>query len=372
MPSKDLHASGFSTTRRRFLQASTAAVVGSTLSSCGWRLANVQSSPGPIPPTKMYIYTWANYTDEELLKNFSEQTGIEVIADVFESNEAMLAKIQTGGGGAYSIIYPSEYMVRKMIELDILRELDHSRLVGINHLFPRFQNPDYDPGNRHSVPISWGTTGLIYNPKKLQNPPQDWNYLWDNQQDLSRRLTLLNDVREVMGCALKSLGYSYNSTNPEHIKQAYEKLVALKPAVASFNSDAWRDQILAGDLLMAMCFSSDANEVISENSELKYVLPTSGSSLWIDTLVIPKFAPNVEGAYAWINFLMQPAVAAKICERLSFATPNQAAVNKLPEEVRDNVSLFPPESALEKCEGLAPVGEVTDLYERYWTKLTSG
>jgi spermidine/putrescine transport system substrate-binding protein len=145
----------------------------------------------------------------------------------------------------------------------------------------------------------------------------------------------------------------------------------LKPNVASFTSDAWRPQILSGDLLLAMCYSADANEVMGENEGLQYVVPKSGSSIWMDTLAIPKTAPNLEGAYAWMNFMLQPDVAAQICERLSFATPNKEAFNQLPPEIQNNQSLFPPESALELCEGVSPVGDFSEVYDRYWTKLTS-
>lgn len=361
-------------TRRRFLKNSAAALSGLALSGCGWTLAKVRSAPSNSGTSdkKLYIYTWAGYTDEDLLNRFKAETGFEVVADVFDSNEAMLARIQALGGGAYSVIYPSDYMVRKMVELGMLTELDHSRLDGVDRLFPRFQNPDYDPGNRHSVPASWGTTGLIYNTKKLQPAPQNWNYLWAHQPELSKRMTLLNDVREVMGATLKMLGYSYNSTNPQQIKQAYEKLAALKPSLASFTTDAWRSQILTGDLLLAMCVSSDANEVIPENRDLQYLLPRSGSSLWMDTLVIPTTAPNPEGAYAWINYMLQPEVTAQICQRLSFATPNQVAFNQLPPTFRNNPILFPPQSLLAKCDGIAPLPtKITELYESYWTKLTS-
>jgi spermidine/putrescine transport system substrate-binding protein len=320
---------------------------------------------------QLYIYTWSSYTDQPLLERFAKETGIKAIADVFDSNEAMLSRLQAGGGGAYSIIYPSDYMVDKMVELDMLTPLDFSRITGINQLLPRFQNPAYDPGNRHSVPLSWGTTGLIYNTKKLKQAPEDWDYLWKHQQELSQRMTLLSDVREVMGAVLKMLGYSYNSTDVQQVQQAYEKLVELKPSVASFTTDAWRDQMLSGDLLLAMCYSSDANEVIGENEDLQYVLPKSGSSFWMDTLAIPKTASNIEGAYDWINFMLQPDVAAQICERLSFATPNKVAFNKLSSKVQSNQNLFPPESELKLCEGIAPVGDFSEVYDNYWTKLTS-
>ncbi len=360
-------------TRRQFLQLASSATLSSmALSGCGWTLAEVRPKPSSQSSSKqLYIYTWAGYTDQDLLDRFTKETGFKVVADVYDSNEAMLARLQAGGGGAYSIIYPSDYMVAKMVELGLLRELDRSRLVGMNQLVPRFQNPVYDPANLHSVPLSWGTTGLIYNIQKVKSAPQDWSYLWENQQQLSKRMTLLNDVREVMGAALKMLGYSYNSRDSQQVQQAYEKLAQLKPSVASFTSDAWRPQVLSEDLVLAMCFSSDANEVIEENANLQYVIPKSGTSFWTDTLAIPTTAPNLEGAYAWINFMLKPDVAAQICERLSFATPNQVAFNKLSSKVKDNPNLFPPESLLNLCESIAPVGKFSEVYDNYWTQLTS-
>lgn len=361
--------------RRRFLQASAAALGASTLSSCGWTLANVRpvAQARTSNANKLYIFTWSSYTDEALLKSFTQQTGIEVVADVFDSNEAMLAKVQAGGGGAYSIIYPSDYMVEKMAKDRLLQELDLSRIEGLNQLFPNFQNPIYDPNNRYSIPVSWGTTGLVYNAKKLKSEPQDWNYLWENLTKLNRRVTLLNDVREVMGATLKMLGYSLNSTDPQQIRAAYDRLVQLKSAIASFTSDAWRPQILAGDLLISMAYSVDANAIIEENPDLQYVIPYSGASLWTDTLVIPKSAPNPDAAYAWINFMLQPAVAVELTERLNFATANKVAYEKLPTKISGNPTLFPAPDILAKCESVAPVAlPIAQIYDRYWTQLTSG
>ena len=360
-------------TRRQFLKNSAATISGLAVSSCGWRLADVQSAPTVKGSAdQLYIYTWAGYTDNALLDRFAEKTGVRVVADVFSSNEEMLARVQAGGARAYSIIYPSDYMVVQMTELGLLSPLDQSSLGGLDRLRKQFQNPVYDPGNRYSVPLSWGTTGLIYNTEQLKEAPEDWNYLWQHKQELAKRMTLASDVREVMGAALRMLGYSLNSTNQEQVKQAYEKLVELKPAIASFTTDAWRPQMLTGDLKVAMCYSSDANEVISDNDKLKYVVPKSGSSLWTDTLVIPKGSPNPEAAYKWINFMLQPDVAASLVERLSFSTPSEDAFSLLPPEVRENDILFPSEAVLKKCEGVAPVGKFMEVYDRYWTQLTSG
>lgn len=361
------------TSRRQFLKTSAATIAASALSSCGWRLAEVKSNPRMQGDSDLlYIYTWAGYTDQDLLDRFYDETGIKVVADVFDSNESMLARVQAGGGGAYSIIYPSDYMVQKMESLGLLTELDHSLILGLDDLFPEFQDPIYDPGNAYSVPISWGTTGLIYNSKLLPSAPIDWEYLWENQDLISKRVTLVNDVREVMGCALRKLGYSYNSTNVESIRGAYEELLILRPAIASFTTDGWRSQILVEDLLIAMCYSSDAAEIKPENEDLEYITPRSGSSLWTDTLVIPTNAPNPDGAYQWINFMLQPDIAAEIVERLSFATPSRVAYQRLPEELKEDPTLFPPESIIEKCESLAPLGEYEEVYDEYWTKLRSG
>lgn len=312
------------------------------------------------------------YFDDALLEGFTAQTGIKVVADTFDSNEVMLATFQAGKGGAYSVIYPSDYAVAQMLELKLLQELDQSRLHGIDNILPRFQNSPHDRGNRYHVPISWGTTGLVYNPEKLDSSPEDWDYLWQHQDKLARRMTLISDTREVMGAVLRSLGYSYNSTNPQEIKQAYDKLETLKPAIATFTTDAWRDQLLAGDLWLSMGYSADAMTVFKADAKLKYVIPKSGTSLWCDTMVIPKTAPNPDAAYAWINYMLQPEIASRVTERLSFATPNQAAYDQLPMPLRNNQILFPPESMLTNCETIVPLASsILSVYEKYWTKLTS-
>ena len=364
-------------TRRRFLQLSGIAFSTALLSSCRGRFADVQSGSGSNASSPsgnqatLRIYTWSNYFDDELLSNFKASTGIQVIADVFDSNETMLAKMQAGGGSQYSIVYPSDYMVQQMIDLKLLQELDQAKLKGLDNLLLNFKNPVYDPNNRHSVPAVWGTTGLVYNSSQLIPPPQDWDYLWQNKSRLSRRVTLFNDVREVMGATLKSLGYSYNSTDPKQLEAAYKKLQTLKSAIANFTTDGWRDQLLTGDLSIAMGYSSDAIQIMAENSDIQCVIPASGSSLWTDTMSIPQTAPNIEAAYSWINFLLEPASLAKTVERLKFATANQAAIDLLPTSLKTDPNLYPSKSVLDNCERIAPVCKTTDLFDRYWTQLTS-
>jgi spermidine/putrescine transport system substrate-binding protein len=371
-------------TRRRFLQFSAAALSTLALSNCqnttststSTELTSPEASPSPPSGSPqasgpLNLYTWADYSSEDVYKRFTEKTGIAVVADTYDSNETMLAKMQAGGGNAYSILYPSDYMVKQMIELGLLTPIDRSQIKGMETLMEKWQSPPYDPDNTHSVPISWGTTGFIYNKQELSPGPTDWDYLWDNQDKLSGRITLLDDVREVIGASLKSLGYSYNSTDPAELEEAYQKLLELKPAIASFQTYGWEDQLISGDLLLSMTYSVLGNALSADNPDLEYVIPNSGSSVWTDTMVVPKSAPNVDAAYEWINFMLEPENAAFAIEQLKFASPNQAVVDILPTELTSNEKLFVPTETLNKFEGIAPVDEATEMYDRYWTELKS-
>jgi spermidine/putrescine transport system substrate-binding protein len=368
-------SSSRSLTRRQIMQGFLAIGAGLALPGCGWTLAEVRPALSKGNKDELSIYTWESYIDPELTETFHTQTGINVTADIYDSNETMLATFQSGKGAIYSVIYPSDYKVAEMIEKKFLRMLDYSRINGMENLMPEFQNSVYDPGNRYSVPISWGTTGFIYNTEALNPGPKDWEDLWRMQAQLNRKMTLLSDVREVMGATLKSLNFSYNSTNPAEIQQAYQKLVQLKPAVANFTTDAWSDRLLAGDLVLAMAYSANAVGLIQENpdAKLRYVIPSSGTSLWSDTMVIPITSPNPDAAYEWINFMMQPSIAVDVTQRLFFATPNQAAYDQLPLPLRNNPSLFPPDEVIQACERITSLPpKVLELYDQYWTKLTSG
>ncbi|MBD2113649.1 MULTISPECIES: ABC transporter substrate-binding protein [Cyanophyceae] len=361
--------------RRRFLQFSTATVSSLALANCrqsGTNTSDPDGAPTDGTNKPLYIYTWSDYVDGEVYDRFTQATGIPIEVQTYDSNETMLAKIQAGGGQQFSILYPSDYMVQQMIELGLLATLDHSKLTGLEDLRGPWQNPTYDPNNAHSIPLSWGTTGLIYDTTKLSPPPADWAYLWERQDALTGRLTLLDDVRETLGATLASLGYSYNTTDPGQIEAAFKRLQELKPAIAQFSSFGWEDSLIAGDLDLCMTYSHLGNALPAEHPNLRYVIPTSGSSLWTDAIAIPKTAPNPEAAYAWLNFMLEPENAAFAVQKLGFATPSKSAFELLPAELQDSETLFPPESVLANCEGIAPLDTATsDLFDRYWTELTS-
>lgn len=370
-------------TRRRFLQFSAAAASTVVLSNCARQInqhstPESTSSPASSPASNaqgntqtLYLYTWADFVNEELFQRFTQKTGIPIVVDTYDSNETMLAKLQAGGGDQYSLVSPSDYMVRQMVEGNLLLKLDPTKLQGTANLMPRWKNPPYDPNNQHSIPFSCGTTGLIYNKEVLKAEPTDWNFLWENREALNGKMTLSDDVRETMGMVLKSLGYSYNATDPAQIEAAYRKLMEIKPNLAGFKSFGWEDQLVAGDLAVCMTYSLLGNSLPLENPQLVYVIPKSGTSLWTDTMAIPQKAPNVEAAYAWLNFILEPENAAYAATLLKLGTPNQAAFELLPAATKSNAKVYPTEALLKVSEGIAPVGSALDLYDRYWTELKS-
>lgn len=378
MPHKFLGAGRSArTTRRRFLQFSTAAISTVALTNCARNLGGA-SSEQPASATSstaesqtLHIYTWADYSKPELYDRFTEKTGIQIVSDVYDSNETMLAKLQSGGGDQYSIIYPSDYMVRQMIDSQLLLKLDRSQLTGIDNLMDRWKNPPYDPNAEHSLPFNWGTTGLIYNTEVLKTVPEDWNFLWENQAELTGRIMLLDDVRETMGMVLKSLGYSYNTTDPAQIEAAAQKLLTLKPALSGFQTYGWEDPLIAGDLAICMTYSTLGNLLPLDNPQLAYVIPKSGTSIWTDTMAIPAKAPNREAAYAWMNFILDPDNAAFAATQLKLGTPNQAAFAKLPVEIQNKKTLYPTPDLIERGEGITPVGETQMLYDKFWTEVKS-
>ena len=365
------------TSRRRFLQSAALGVAGLGLSQattgCGWRLGNVRDQPlTGGNPQELFIYTWAQYVDKQLVKDFQQQNGIRTISELFDSNEKMLASIQAGKGSNFSVLYPSESFLPKLISAGILAQLDHSRLENLGSIMSQFRHSLADDDNHYGVPFSWGTTGLIYNSEKIPEGISDWDYLWKNKEKLTRKMTLLDDPREVLGMSLKSMGRSLNEENPDRIKQAYDKLVKLKPYISSFTTDGWRTQITAGDLWVAMSYSSDAVTLLKENPKLRYVVPLPGSSIWSDWMVIPKAAPNPGAAYQWMNYVLQEEMAAQLALRLAITTPNIKAIKRLPAEIQSDLVSYPSSDIMARCEAMTTVNLVTEaLYDRYWTQLNA-
>lgn len=325
----------------------------------------LEKSSGMTNAKILTIYNWGDYIDPSLLTKFEKEYGYKVNYETFDSNEAMFTKIQQGGTN-YDIAIPSEYMIQKMIKEELLLPLDHSKITGLNNINPRFLNLAFDEGNKYSVPYFWGTLGIVYNDKFLNaGQMQHWDDLW--RPEVKDSLMLIDGAREVMGLSLNSLGYSLNSKNLSELQEAADKLNQLTPNVKAIVADEIKMYMINEEASVAVTFSGEAADMMSENDHLHYVIPTEGSNLWFDNIVMPKTAKNTEGAYDFINFMLKPENAAQNAEYIGYSTPNAAAEKLLPKEISGDEQFYPSDETiahLEVYENLGPkyLGIYNDLF----------
>ncbi|UII56457.1 ABC transporter substrate-binding protein [Cytobacillus spongiae] len=308
----------------------------------------LNSAQGYTSGNILTIYNWGDYIDAELLVRFEEETGIKIVYETFDSNEAMLTKIQQGGT-AYDIAIPSEYMIEKMQDENLLLPIDHSKLSNLAYIDPRFMDLSFDPENKFSIPYFWGTVGILYNPSMLEGKViTGWNDLWD--PSLKNEILLIDGAREIMGMGLNSLGYSLNDRDKEHLLEAKAKLSTLTPNIKAIVGDEIRMLMENEEAAIGLVWSGTAAELMWDNEYLDYVVPEEGSNLWFDNMVIPKTAKNVEAAHQFINFVLDPEVAAQNTEYVGYSTPNKEALKFLPEEIVNDKRFYPDPELTEKLE----------------------
>jgi spermidine/putrescine-binding protein len=321
----------------------------------------------PDAPRQLNVYIWTNYLPQDVVADFKKRTGIDVRVDTYDSNETILAKLQSGVA-EYDIVVPSDYMLKVMIPQKLLRELDRGRLSNIANLDPRFLDQRFDPGNRHSVPYLWGTTGIGYDKSKAAAPIDSWGALFDPRY--AGRILMLDDVREAFGAALKLMGRSINETDPAVLRQAAAKLKEQKRLVRTYNSSDFANLLAAGDVDVAQGWNGElAEAVAASNGKLAYVVPKEGGTLWIDSLAIPATAKNVDAAYEFLQFVMEPEIAARIVNGVHYAGANKAALAQVDPAIRNNPAIYPPQEVLDRCEFIEDLGETTQLLDELWTEV---
>jgi len=315
----------------------------------------------------LYLFTWEAYLDPEVAKDFEREFSVRLVQDKYASNEDMLAKLQAGGSG-YDVIVPSDYMVSIMIKRGMLLPLDSSKLKNEQHIDPRFMNQPYDPGNKYSVPYMWGVSGIGYNRKLVSKPPTGWADLFD-PENLARhkgRISMLNDMREVIGAALIRMGYSANTTDAAQLARAGELLQRQKPFLAKYDSESYEDSLVAGETAIAHGWSGEFFTAMRTSADVGFVIPREGTLLFIDNLAIPVKARDKELALVFVDYLMRPQVAARNSNYLGYPTPNRAARQYL--DPRSTGANFELPTGL-KLEALRDLGDEGAVYDRLWTEL---
>ncbi len=323
------------------------------------RFANAADKP------VLNVYNWDDYIDDETIPEFEEKFGVKVNYDVYDSNETLLAKLQAGASG-FDVIFPSDYMVEIMIQLGLLEKLDKSKIPNLANLDPAFLNQGFDPESSYSVPYSWGTAGIGYRSDNITEPVDSWAVMFDPKYE--GRIVMLDDARETLGAALKYLGYSFNSTNPEELQQAKERLIQQKPLVKAYVSAQGERMLLTGDAWLVHNWSGDIYRVAAENPNITYVIPKEGSSKFIDTCAIPKTAQNKELAHTFINFLLEAEVDARIHNQIRYLTANKAALPYLDETLQNTIKNLSSETTA-KLEYIHDLGKETRLWDKTWTEI---
>lgn len=311
---------------------------------------------------------WGNYLSPELQKNFTEKTGIQIKITNYSSNEELLAKVQTGGS-RFDVAVPSDYMVGVLRQLKLLEDLDRSQLPNFTNLDPAFLNQDYDPENKVSIPYGWTTAGIAFNQDLFKGKLLSWKDLFENPE-LKGQISALDDMRELAGAVLKFQNKSVNTVRAQEVKEAFLYLKKIKPQVKVFTANAV-DLLKNKEIKAGLVYSSDALLAQKENPQIQYMIPQEGATRAIDNLVIVKNAPNKKGAHLFLNFLMtkEASISGVMSNR---AGPVVKGVREaLPEDLKNNLALFPNPQVLSKLERIIDLKEQNSLYEEGWTDFKS-
>jgi spermidine/putrescine transport system substrate-binding protein len=315
---------------------------------------------------ELKIYTWADYFKPELLQRFEKEHGCKIIIDTFESNEAMYAKIKAGATG-YDILTPSSYFVKIMYNQGYLQSLNQAQLPNLRHVDPDYLKIAMDPLMQHSVPYMLTNSGIAYQKSKVKDFSPSWKMF--NQTALKGRMTMLNDMRETMGAALKYLGYSLNSRNEKELEAARNMVIAWKKNLAKFESEQYKGGVASGEFLLVHGYSGDLLQVQKENPDVDFVIPAEGTSISCDDLVIPKDAKETKLAHEFINFIHDPDVAAENTNFISYVCPNKTSYPKVDPKLRNNPAVFLAPEIKAKCEVIDDLKADTAKYTRMWDQI---
>lgn len=327
---------------------------------------------GQTSDKQVIVYNWGEYIDSDVLDSFEEETGIHVVYEEYETNEIMYPKINSGAI-AYDVVCPSDYMIQRMIQNDLLAEIDFDNVPNISNIDSTYldQSRSFDPENKYSVPYCFGTVGILYNKTMVDEPVTSWDILWNKKYKDS--ILMQDSVRDAFAVALKRDGNSLNSTDVGELKKATNELIQQKPLVQAYVVDQVRDKMIGGEAAMGVIYSGEAIYTQKENPNLEYVIPKEGSNVWIDSWVIPKNAENKENAEAFINYMCRADIALKNFEYITYSTPNKAARALIEDaDIKNSRIAFPTADDLKNCETYVYLGDSVDsYYNELWNKVKS-
>ena len=325
------------------------------------------------------VYNWGEYISAgaeegtlDVNAEFEKLTGIKVNYTNFATNEDLYAKLK-GGGASYDVIIPSDYMISKMIKEDLIQKINLDNIPNYKYIMDNFRNMSYDPENEYSVPFTWGTVGIIYDETVIDLDPEeiDWDILWD--ETYMGQILMFDNPRDAFAISEIMLGYSINSENPDELIAAAEKLKQQKRVVQGYVMDEIFDKMGAGDALIAPYYAGDALTIMDENDALNFVVPKSGTNLFVDAMCIPTSSKQKEAAEMYINFMCEPDIAYSNIEYICYSTPHSAAFEMLDDEVKESPITYPDEDFIaENTTVFVNLSDETNrLMQDLWTEMKS-
>jgi spermidine/putrescine transport system substrate-binding protein len=328
----------------------------------------IVAAPHPAAAQKkksvLNLYCWSEYVPQEVIDGFTKETGVKVNVENYASNEEMLAKL-LAGGSKYDLIQPSEYTIEALIKAGKLEELNMGNIPNAANLDPKFTKMPHDPEGKYCVTWMAGTVGIVVNTAKVKTPITGYKDVFDGTH--ARRIVVLNDAREIVSWALNSLGMPINDITPEALEKATPVLKEWLPQVKVYDSDSPKTALLNGDVDLGIVWSGEAAILYKKNKKFAYVLPTEGAHLFIDSLAVPKGAPNKENAEKFINYILKPEVSVKISKDFPYTNPNTEARKLLSKAELENPASYPPGEP--KLETFKDIGKVAADIDKLVTDL---
>ncbi|MDR1112080.1 MAG: spermidine/putrescine ABC transporter substrate-binding protein [Deltaproteobacteria bacterium] len=322
---------------------------------------------------KLTIFIWSEYIDPEVISDFEKTHNVRVKLDLYESNEEMISALQTGRQGAYDIIVPTTYFLPSLINLGLIQPIRKELLPNLGNLDPSFTEIEEDPGNKFNVPYQWGTSGMAIRAKPGQTYENSWDLLFKPSLDKGNFI-IFDTARDALGAALMYLGYSSNTIDPAQVKEAGDLLIQAKnqPTFMSFNGGVdGLSNVMGGVASIAQVYSGESVKASLEDPEVKYVIPKEGCEIWMDVFAIPTGAANVEVAHEFLNYILEPEIAARLATYSKYGTPNAKAMSLIPTEDRDNPGIYPPQDLRANMQYYKDLGNDGRLFEETWTFVKS-
>jgi spermidine/putrescine-binding protein len=329
-----------------------------------------------VTSKELNLFVWTEYIPTDAIECFELIYGVKINHEEYSANEEMYAKL-SAGGASYDLVQPTDYIVSLMIRQGLLQELDHAKLPVLAEFDSNYLDFSFDPGNKYTMPYQAGTDAIVYNADVVSPAPTSWEDLW--KPEYANRMVFLDDSRAVIGLTLLTLGYSVNTTNPDELNAAKEKLALLVPNVRAFDSDSPKTAIIAGDVDLGMTWTGEAFLAQQENASIQYVYPSEGAILWQDNYAIPVGAPHLDAVYAWLNYTMQGNMFWLMLRDFPYTNPSKGALEYAKANQKEIYDAYinspitntPPE-AIANGHRIDDVGEALPLYDQLWTEVKGG